>query len=188
MAMNEPGLMALPGMEGEAPPMEAPSYADTPPAEMEERSNEVVSSFLDTARDVLSREQKEVLVNVLEKAPVILDIVEQVFRAASDQGPIEGPGTETSDSVPANLSDGEFVFTAKAVKTIGVDKLRKMMEDAESKYDEMIGQQEQSAGQAPSEKEAFKRGGLAVSKKAKKEALQSLGQRRAREEMEKTRK
>lgn len=34
-------------------------------------------------------------------------------------GVIEGPGTETSDSIPAMLSDGEFVFTAKAVKKAG---------------------------------------------------------------------
>ena len=34
-------------------------------------------------------------------------------------GVIEGPGTETSDSIPAMLSDGEFVFTAKAVKNAG---------------------------------------------------------------------
>jgi len=34
-------------------------------------------------------------------------------------GYINGPGTETSDSVPAMLSDGEFVFTAKAVRGAG---------------------------------------------------------------------
>jgi hypothetical protein len=34
-------------------------------------------------------------------------------------GYISGPGTETSDSVPAMLSDGEFVFTAKAVRGAG---------------------------------------------------------------------
>jgi hypothetical protein len=34
-------------------------------------------------------------------------------------GPIDGPGTGTSDSIPAMLSDGEFVFTAKAVKKAG---------------------------------------------------------------------
>jgi hypothetical protein len=34
-------------------------------------------------------------------------------------GAISGPGTETSDSIPAMLSDGEFVMTAKAVKGIG---------------------------------------------------------------------
>ena len=34
-------------------------------------------------------------------------------------GGINGPGTGTSDDVPAMLSDGEFVFTAKAVKGAG---------------------------------------------------------------------
>jgi hypothetical protein len=34
-------------------------------------------------------------------------------------GQISGPGTETSDSIPAMLSDGEFVVTAKAVKALG---------------------------------------------------------------------
>ena len=34
-------------------------------------------------------------------------------------GQIDGPGTETSDSIPAMLSDGEFVFTAKAVRGAG---------------------------------------------------------------------
>lgn len=34
-------------------------------------------------------------------------------------GAIDGPGTETSDSIPAMLSDGEFVMTAKAVRGAG---------------------------------------------------------------------
>ena len=34
-------------------------------------------------------------------------------------GAISGPGTERSDDVPAMLSDGEFVFTAKAVRGAG---------------------------------------------------------------------
>ena len=34
-------------------------------------------------------------------------------------GEVEGPGTGTSDSVPARLSDGEFVMTAKAVRGAG---------------------------------------------------------------------
>jgi hypothetical protein len=34
-------------------------------------------------------------------------------------GQIQGPGTATSDSIPAMLSDGEFVMTAKAVRGAG---------------------------------------------------------------------
>jgi hypothetical protein len=40
-------------------------------------------------------------------------------------GPINGPGTGTSDSIPAMLSDGEFVFTAKAVRSAGGGSRRK---------------------------------------------------------------
>ena len=39
--------------------------------------------------------------------------------AADSGGEIVGPGTGTSDSIPAMLSDGEFVMTAKAVKNAG---------------------------------------------------------------------
>lgn len=39
--------------------------------------------------------------------------------AAAVGGPIDGPGTGTSDSIPAKLSDGEFVMTAKAVRGAG---------------------------------------------------------------------
>jgi phage-related protein len=38
-------------------------------------------------------------------------------------GYVRGPGTGTSDSIPARLSDGEYVLNARAVQAIGVDKL-----------------------------------------------------------------
>jgi hypothetical protein len=40
-------------------------------------------------------------------------------------GHINGPGTGTSDDIPAMLSDGEFVFTAKAVRNMGDGSRRK---------------------------------------------------------------
>ena len=40
-------------------------------------------------------------------------------------GAINGPGTGTSDDIPAMLSDGEFVFTAKAVRNMGNGSRRK---------------------------------------------------------------
>ena len=40
-------------------------------------------------------------------------------------GQIDGPGTATSDSIPAMLSDGEFVFTARAVRNAGGGSRRK---------------------------------------------------------------
>ena len=39
--------------------------------------------------------------------------------AAADGGEIVGPGTGTSDSIDAKLSDGEFVMTAEAVRNAG---------------------------------------------------------------------
>ncbi|HHW4681994.1 MAG TPA: hypothetical protein ACQGQI_02105 [Xylella sp.] len=38
-------------------------------------------------------------------------------------GLVTGPGTSTSDSIPARLSAGEFVMNAAAVKRVGVDFL-----------------------------------------------------------------
>ena len=54
-------------------------------------------------------------------------------------GEVQGPGTGTSDSVPAKLSDGEFVLTAKSVRgagggdrDIGAARLYDMMADLEA--------------------------------------------------------
>ena len=61
-------------------------------------------------------------------------------RYAKDGGHISGPGTGTSDDVPAMLSDGEFVLTAKAVRGAGggdrikgAEKLYKLMNQLEKK-------------------------------------------------------
>ena len=42
-----------------------------------------------------------------------------VMDLRANGGMSEGPGTETSDSIPAMLSDGEFVMTAQAVRGAG---------------------------------------------------------------------
>ena len=54
-------------------------------------------------------------------------------------GEVSGPGTGTSDSVPARLSDGEFVLTAKSVRgagggdrDIGAARLYDMMAELEA--------------------------------------------------------
>ena len=41
------------------------------------------------------------------------------FLNAAGGGEVMGPGSGTSDSIPARLSDGEFVMTARAVKNAG---------------------------------------------------------------------
>jgi TP901 family phage tail tape measure protein len=42
------------------------------------------------------------------------------FERRASGGPIYGPGTSTSDSIPAMLSNGEYVIRASAVKQYGV--------------------------------------------------------------------
>jgi hypothetical protein len=49
-------------------------------------------------------------------------IVQELARG----GEVAGPGTGTSDSIPAMLSDGEFVMRADAVKHWGTDRLHAM--------------------------------------------------------------
>ena len=62
------------------------------------------------------------------RQPIYQQFVEPVQTAAAGgemqnfprkTGYISGPGTETSDSIPAMLSDGEFVMNAKAVRGAG---------------------------------------------------------------------
>ena len=62
------------------------------------------------------------------RQPIYQQFVEPVQTAAAGgemqnfprkTGYIGGPGTETSDSIPAMLSDGEFVMNAKAVRGAG---------------------------------------------------------------------
>lgn len=46
----------------------------------------------------------------------------------SKGGKVEGPGTSTSDSIPAMLSDGEYVINAKSAQAIGYDNLDRINE------------------------------------------------------------
>ena len=85
--------------------------------------------------ETLPSEDKDYLISALEKDDRLSKIFDQVVESATEfsgEGPVDGPGTEKSDSIPARLSDGEFVFTAKATEEIGVDNLMSMMEDAEA--------------------------------------------------------
>ena len=92
--------------------------------------------------ETLSNEDRNYLISALEQDDRLSQIFDQVVESATEfsgSGPIEGPGSEKSDSIPARLSDGEFVFTAKAVDEIGADILQQQMEDAEFKADERQG-------------------------------------------------
>ena len=95
---------------------------------------------------MLSEEEEVVVDAAIEMYPELEAILpKMVATEFTEDELVEGPGTGTSDSIPALLSDGEFVFTAKAVKNIGIDKLRKMMAQAEEAYDAGMVNQEEAA-------------------------------------------
>ena len=106
-----------------------------------------MDAVVDTS--ALSEEEEKVVDDAVEMFPELEAIIPKIVATEfTDDGEVEGPGTGTSDSIPALLSDGEFVFTAKSVKHIGVDKLRKMMKDAEAAYDSGMQSQEADAAMA----------------------------------------
>jgi len=89
--------------------------------------------------EALDENEEEMLMQELEANPqlsMLFDKVMEVAMEFSGSGPVEGPGSEVSDSIPARLSDGEFVFTAKAVDVIGADNLMSMMKQAEAQAEE----------------------------------------------------
>ena len=124
-------------MTDEAPEEDmAPEEQVAPDGEMEE---EYLDYILDTA---LSDEEEDMLMSMLEEneqLSMLFDKVIDVAQEFAGSGPVEGPGSGVSDSIPARLSDGEFVFTAKAVEEIGADNLMAMMKDAEMKAEERQG-------------------------------------------------
>ena len=100
--------------------------------------------ILDTS--ALSEEEETVLDEAMEMHPELEAIIPKIVATEfTEDELVEGPGTGTSDSIPALLSDGEFIFTAKAVKNLGVEKLRDMMAQAEADYDAgQVSQEEDS--------------------------------------------
>ena len=117
-----------------------------------------VEANIDTS--VLTSDEEQVLEAAIEDYPELVDIISKMsMKEFTGSGEIDGPGTETSDSIPAMLSDGEFVFTAKSVKQLGVDKLRNMMAKAEMDYDKDMGVQDMN-----NEPMSAARGGLMTSR------------------------
>jgi len=96
-------------------------------------------NYLDFIIDeALDEEEESMLMSKLEQDEQLSMLFDKVIEVASEfagSGPVEGPGSGVSDSIPARLSDGEFVFTAKATEQIGADELMRMMKDAEADAD-----------------------------------------------------
>ena len=86
----------------------------------------------------LDAEEETYLMEMLQaddRLSIIFDKVMDTASEFSGDGPVEGLGTGESDSIPARLSDGEFVMTAQATDEIGSDNLQNMMDGAEESSD-----------------------------------------------------
>ena len=171
----EEGGMVIPELQGEASegmpvdlmedePIMMMEEEDIP--DMEEDTMEDLDVTVDTS--MLTSQDEEVLEEAISMHPDLLDIIPKMLVATNEftgDGEVEGPGTGTSDSIPARLSDGEFVFTAKSVKHLGVDKLRKMMAKAENDYDKDMNVQDEQQMESiddivPADVMSAARGGL----------------------------
>jgi len=101
--------------------------------------NQMEDEHLDfIINESLDQEEEMYLMEKLQADDRLSMIFDKIMDTASEfsgSGPVEGLGTGVSDSIPARLSDGEFVMTAKATEEIGADNLQRMMKDAEEASD-----------------------------------------------------
>ena len=132
-------------VKAEGGPMPVDTYDNISPEEEMQQAedmlpdDEMEEEYVDyVAEEVLEPEEQEYLFKVLDEDPRLEGILDKVILNATEfagSGEVEGPGTGISDSIPARLSDGEFVITRKATDQIGADNLQTMMDDAERAYD-----------------------------------------------------
>jgi len=118
-----------------APPMESKMDSEMP-MESDDDMEDGYTKFI--MEEALTEEEEDMLMSKLEQDEELAMIFDKVIDVAQEfagAGPVEGPGSGVSDSIPARLSDGEFVFTAKAVEEIGADNLMAMMKEAEAAAD-----------------------------------------------------
>ena len=125
--------------------MPVDTYPNIPPEEMaaveasQLPDDQMEDKYIDyVLNEALQPEEQTYLMNTLENDPQLSMIFDKVVGTASEftgSGEVAGPGTGVSDSIPARLSDGEFVMTRKATDQIGADRLQRMMDEAERAYD-----------------------------------------------------
>ncbi len=141
-AFNNPRPMLRKAEGGEIP---EDTYDNVPPEEQQAMLDsqlpdaQMEEAYMDyVLNETLDESEKEYLQNALAADPQLSSILDKVVVTAAEfsgAGEVEGPGTGVSDSIPARLSDGEFVFTKKATDQIGADNLQKTMDAAERAYD-----------------------------------------------------
>ena len=153
---QEGSLMVPPEMEKDMPteedlPVEedlvatdipVDTYPNATPEEIEEAQEpdeEMEDGYMEfVLNEALDPEEQEYLMNSLEADPQLSQIFDKVVETASEfsgAGEVQGPGDGISDSIPARLSDGEFVVTKKATDQLGSENLQTMMDEAEQAYD-----------------------------------------------------
>jgi len=153
---QEGSLMVPPEMEEDTPIEEAlpieenleatdipeDTYPNATPEEVEEAQEpdeEMEEGYIEfVLNEALVPEEQEYLMNSLEDDPQLSQIFDKVVEAASEfsgAGEVQGPGDGISDSIPARLSDGEFVMTQKATEQLGPENLQSLMDEAEKAYD-----------------------------------------------------
>jgi len=138
-ALQEGGALLLP-LEQEEAPVDTYTPEDQANAEASQLPDEEMESdFVDFVLDeALDDDEQGYLMGALEADPRLSTIFDKVVETASEftgEGEVKGPGTGVSDSIPARLSDGEFVMTRKATDQIGADELQTIMDEAERAYD-----------------------------------------------------
>jgi len=118
------------------------TYPNATPEEVEEAQEpdeEMEEGYIEfVLNEALVPEEQEYLMNSLEDDPQLSQIFDKVVEAASEfsgAGEVQGPGDGISDSIPARLSDGEFVMTQKATEQLGPENLQSLMDEAEKAYD-----------------------------------------------------
>ena len=138
MGYEEGGSMDAPivnMMPEENMPMPAEEMDMVPDKQMEQDHLDFIIN------ESLDAEEETYLMEMLQADDRLSMIFDKVMDTASEfsgDGPVEGLGSEVSDSIPARLSDGEFVMTAQATDEIGSDNLQNMMDSAEEASDNRL--------------------------------------------------
>lgn len=115
------------------------------------RAAENIPETAKTAIDAVNALLAKAQINQVHQAALAADGTYYVRMVTTHEerkaagGMVRGPGTSTSDSIPARLSDGEYVLRAAAVDRIGEDVLDAM----------------NATGEVPEDEEGFARGGRA---------------------------
>ena len=162
---KQAGSMAVPP-EMEAMPEEIPvdaelgdeevpidTYPNATPEELEgaqEPDSKMEMEYMVfILNESLNPEEQQYLMQILEGDPQLSIIFDKVVETASEfsgAGEVQGPGDGLSDSIPARLSDGEFVMTKKATDQLGSENLQTMMDEAEQAYDGGLMRQQRYLG------------------------------------------